>query len=288
MQNDSSQLITKYSKLAEALFPRLTDFAINLAAAFGIVIAGWLAARIICGVVERLLTRSTRIDPTIKPFISNVVRYSILIVVLFAAVERLGVQATSILAVIGAAGLAIGLALQGTLSNVAAGVMLLVLRPLRIDEYVDADGIVGTVREVGLFNTLLHSADGISLYVPNAKLWSATIKNYSRLGRRRLDINFRIAYERDVDQALAVLDTMLKQHKDVLTDPPPAVVVTEFADVAVLCTMQVWVRASNYIALSTELRRAAKRALDEADIGMAHGAFLFSVPDELKSVAKPS
>ena len=266
MDNTAAALITRYTSLAQVILPRITGWLLNLAGAFLILIVGWLAARLAGSIVRRLLARQARVDPTIKPFIVSVVRYTILIAVVLAAVAQVGVQTASILAVVGAAGLAIGLALQGTLSNVAAGVMLLALRPLRIDEYIDADGIAGTVKEVGLFNTTLYSIDGLCLFVPNAKLWGTTIKNYSRLGRRRFDIKVGVGYDADVDTARDELLTLMKSDYRVLQDPPPEVFVSDLGDSAVLMTMRAWVLSSDYLAVIADMKRAVKYALDTAGI----------------------
>lgn len=213
MDSTPETLLAKYSSIAEVVLPQVISWLLNVSAALGILIVGWIAARIVSGIVRNLLDRNPRIDPTIKPFISNVIRYTVSAVVIFAAIAQIGVETASILAVMGAAGLAIGLALQGTLSNVAAGVMLLVLRPMRVDEFIDAEGIMGTVKEVGLFSTMLYSVDGLCVYVPNATLWGSTIKNYSRLGRRRFDIPVGIAYEDDIDTAITHLKTVLADER---------------------------------------------------------------------------
>jgi small conductance mechanosensitive channel len=266
MENQAAALITKYSNIATVLLPRVTAWLLNLAGALLILAVGWLGARLIGGIVKRVLDRQPRIDSTIKPFLVSLVRYAILVLVVLAAVAQVGVQTASILAVVGAAGLAIGLALQGTLSNVAAGVMLLALRPLRVDEYIDADGIAGTVREVGLFNTTLYSIDGLCLFVPNAKLWGATIKNYSRLGRRRFDIQVGVGYDADVDTARAELMSLMSADPRVLKEPRPDVFVADLGDSAVLLTMRGWVASSDYLAVINDTKRAIKYALDAAGI----------------------
>ncbi|MFZ1988928.1 MAG: mechanosensitive ion channel domain-containing protein [Alphaproteobacteria bacterium] len=269
IEHKATALIGKYSDVVELILPRLVTWALDLAAAIAIIIIGWIAARALAGLTRRLLNKHTHIDATIKPVFVSLVRYAVLIIAFIAAIAEIGIATTSILAVLGAAGLAIGLALQGTLSNVAAGVMLLLLRPLRVSEYIESDGgVVGTVREVGLFSTLLHSPDGLALFVPNAKLWGTTIKNYSRLGRRLLSLDIRIAYEADMDAASKILLAVAKRDFRVLSETEPSIIVSNVADGAITLTLQAWVMASDFAAALSDLRRAVKLALEEAKIAV--------------------
>ena len=269
LEHKATALIGKYSDIVELVLPRLVNWALNLAAAIAIIIVGWIAARALAGLTRRLLSKRTQIDATIKPVFVSLVRYAVLMIAFIAAIAQIGIATTSILAVLGAAGLAIGLALQGTLSNVAAGVMLLLLRPLRVSEYIESDGgIAGTVREVGLFSTLLHSPDGLALFVPNAKLWGTTIKNYSRLGRRLLSLDVRIAYESDIDAATQILFAIAKNDFRVLSETEPSIIVSNVTDGTVTLTLQAWAMASDFVAALSDLRRAAKLALEDAKIAV--------------------
>lgn len=269
IEHKAATLIGKYSDVVELLLPRLVAWALDVAAAIAIIIIGWIAARTLAGITRNLLNKHTHIDATIKPVFVSLVRYAVLIIAFVAAIAEIGIATTSILAVLGAAGLAIGLALQGTLSNVAAGVMLLLLRPLRVSEYIESDGgVAGTVREVGLFATLLHSPDGLALFVPNAKLWGTTIKNYSRIGRRLLSFDVRIAYEANIDAASQILLAAAKKDFRVLGDPAPAIMVSNVADGTTTLTLQVWVMASDFGPALSDLRRAAKVALEGAQIAV--------------------
>jgi small conductance mechanosensitive channel len=164
------------------------DMGADIAGALVILIAGFIVAGWAQKALHRALTRSGKIDATVTPFLANTVRYTILIFVLIAVLAQFGVQTASIIAALGTIGLAIGLALQGTLSNVAAGLMLLFLRPFRVGGTVDADGIVGTVAEIGLFATQMKTPDGVFLAVPNGSLLGRSIKNFSRNPTRRVDV----------------------------------------------------------------------------------------------------
>jgi small conductance mechanosensitive channel len=268
MEHQAADILTKYAGLADIVVPQLVTWAVNVAGALAILIIGWIIARIAARIARHLLNKNPHMEGTIKPFLANLVRYTILILVVYAAIAQMGVPTASILAVLGAAGLAVGLALQGTLSNIAAGVMLLVLRPIRLEEYINADGIAGTVKEVGLFTTTLHSPDGLCLFVPNAKLSSATIQNYSRLGRRRLDLGVGIAYEADIDNAREVLLGVLKDEPRLLADTPPDVFVSDLGDSAVVLNMRGWTSSADYLATVADLKRTAKYALDKAGINI--------------------
>ena len=185
---------TTISPEIHALIQTGISFGLEIAAALAILALGWWLAGRVQKLILRTLDRLPRMDTTLKPFISSVARYAIIAITLVAVLARLGIQTTSIIAVLGAAGLAIGLALQGTLQNIAAGIMLLLLRPFKVDDYIDAGGIAGTVNEIGLFTTDMTTYDGVYRSVPNASLWNTSILNYSRLPTRRLDVPVGIAY----------------------------------------------------------------------------------------------
>ncbi len=184
--------------------------------------------------------------------IASLVRYGILIVVVVAVLAQIGIQTTSILAALGAAGLAIGLAIQGTLSNIAAGMMLLWLRPFRIGDYIDTGSAAGTVKDLGLFATELHSWDGIYLFVPNSELWNKKLINYSRLPTRLNDLAFGVDYADDLDKGLETLLAVAGADKRVLPDPAPLVFVDQLGDSAVVLRLRVWGANADY----WDLRRA--------------------------------
>lgn len=258
--------------MAEATLSSLTHwgdvaigYGLDFLGAAVLLIVGWIAAAWADRTVRALVARSPRIDATLKPLLGSLVRYAILLFVVTAALAQFGVQTTSIIAVVGAAGLTVGLALQGTLSNIAAGVMLLFLRPLEVGEYIEADGVAGTVDEVGVFTTQMRTFDGIYISVPNSLLWNKTIRNYSRLPTRRLDVAMPIGYGDDMEQAMAVLSGVLGDDARVLTDPAPQVVVTAM-DGAITMTMRLWTNAANFSDLQSDLLRVGRSRLSEAGI----------------------
>lgn len=252
----------------QVLLDQLASYALDAVGALVILLAGWWIAGRAQYLVRRALDRVPRIDDTLKPFLSSSVRYFVIVITFVAVLAEFGVQTTSIIAVLGAAGLAIGLALQGTLQNIAAGIMLLVLRPFRVGEYIDAGGVSGTVDAVNLFTTDMTTYDGIYRSVPNAELWNRNILNYSRNPTRRLDIPVGIAYEDDVEQALDLLLSHLSQDTRVLPDPGPQVLVTGLGDSSVDLTLPCWTNRTDFWPLRFELNKKVKLWLDAAGISI--------------------
>ena len=231
------------------------EYGVDIAGAIVLLVVGWTVAGWIRRVIRRTLDSVPVLDETLKPFIANLVRYAVLIFVLIAVLNQFGVQTTSIIAVLAAAGLAIGLALQGMLANVASGVMLLFLRPFNVGEYVEAGGIAGTVVGIGLFNTDIKSSAGPGLVVPNSKIWDGPITNFSRNPTRRFDIAVGIGYDDDIDGAMALLKGLLTGDDRVLDDPEPLVVVQELGDSAVIINLRAWTRSGDYGATVWDLNK---------------------------------
>ena len=231
------------------------EYGVDIAGAIVLLVVGWTVAGWIRRVIRRTLDSVPVLDETLKPFIANLVRYAVLIFVLIAVLNQFGVQTTSIIAVLAATGLAIGLALQGMLANVASGVMLLFLRPFNVGEYVEAGGIAGTVAEIGLFNTEIKSSAGPGLVVPNSKIWDGPITNFSRNPTRRFDIAVGIGYDDDIDGAMALLKGLLTGDDRVLDEPEPLVVVQELGDSAVIINLRAWTRSGDYGATVWDLNK---------------------------------
>ena len=231
------------------------EYGVDIAGAIVLLVVGWTVAGWIRRVIRRTLDSVPALDETLKPFLANLVRYAVLIFVLIAVLNQFGVQTTSIIAVLAATGLAIGLALQGMLANVASGVMLLFLRPFNVGEYVEAGGIAGTVAEIGLFNTEIKTSAGPGLVVPNSKIWDGPITNFSRNPTRRFDIAVGIGYDDDIDGAMALLKGLLTGDDRVLDDPEPLVVVQELGDSAVIINLRAWTRSGEYGATVWDLNK---------------------------------
>jgi small-conductance mechanosensitive channel len=250
-----------------ASWPVAEYLALNFVVTVIILIVGWTASGFAARAVKRMASRSPRIDPTIIPMMSTVTLWSIRIFVLIAVLSRFGVQTASVIAVLGAAGLAIGLALQGTLQNIAAGIMLLALRPLRAGEYISVVGKGdGTVAEVGLFLTRLIQFDGVHLTLPNSLVWGNPIINYSRNATRRLDVEVGVRLGDDLDLAMRELQALIDNHEYVLRDPPPRVMATEYRESTTILNLRVWVASANYWDLRFDLYRNALRVLERAGL----------------------
>ena len=253
--------------LAKAL-DLLGDFAVNLAIAAIIFVLTLLAARWASGAARKILgrTRLVRRDPTVLAFMVQIVRVVVIIIGMIAVLQRLGVQTTSIIAVLGAASLAVGLALQGTLSNVAAGVMLLILRPYRVGEAIDVGGASGTVQKLDLFTTQLTNANNHKIVIPNSKVLSDVIVNVTGQRTRRIEIKFTVGYGENLKDACAVLASVAKVNDRVLKDPAPWTGVTGLLDSAVQITLHAWVNNADWWQTQSDLMQAGKEALDEAGI----------------------
>jgi small conductance mechanosensitive channel len=206
-------------------------------------------------------------DLTLKPLIASLVRYVILILTLLLVVQQFGIQTTSLIAVLGAAGLAIGLALQGTLSNVASGVMLLVLRPFRVGHFVDvAGGKQGTVREIGLFTTLMTTRDGVYVSIPNSEIFGAVTVNYTRERLRRVTFKVPVDWVNDLELVEQTITEALAANDFVMKEPAPSTVVHELQDYAVVMRARAYVRSPDYWRALWSLQKGVKAALDKAKV----------------------
>ena len=263
---DLAQTAQDLGTLATVAWTALAEFLPRLAAALAVLVLGYLAAGWAARGVRRLMGRTDRLDATLVPVVAEVVRYGILIFVLISALGQLGVQTTSVLAALGAAGLAIGLALQGTLQNIASGLMLLWLRPFRVGDYVETASVAGTVEELDLFASRLKTWDGIYKFVPNSELWNTTLTNYTRNATRLILIEFGIAYEDDVATGRRVLKEHAEAHEHVLKSPDVLVVPLSLADSAVVLQLRAWARTADFWATRWDLTEGGKKALEAAGI----------------------
>lgn len=241
-------------------------FKINLAyltGALAVMLAGVILARLLSRWADRALTGNSRIEPTVAKFLSNLIRYALWVVVAVTVLTQFGVQTTSIIAALGGLALAVGLALQGTLSNVAAGVMILIQRPFRVGEYITAGTVSGTAQSIGLFTTELLQLDGLYVMVPNNELWNKAVVNASRMPTRRFELVVPIAYEDDLTLAKQAMLDLARADARVLAEPAPVAFVAALADNAVKVGFRVWCNAGDYLALSWALNEGVKLKFDE-------------------------
>jgi small conductance mechanosensitive channel len=251
-----------------ALSALIVSYSLSAIGAIVLLVVGYFVA----GLAERSIVAglsSVRgMDSTLVTFFSKIARYAVLALVVVMVLGQFGVQTASIIAAMGAIGLAIGLALQGTLQNIAAGIMLLVLRPLRIGEYVEVDDVAGTVEEIGLFASRLRAPDGVYILAPNSSLWNKPIRNYNRNRQRRKDIEIGIGYDDDIALAQRTLLDLAADDGRVFADPAAEAFVSALADSAVTVTLRYWTSDKDVLAVEKDLRRAAKETFDEKGISI--------------------
>ena len=240
----------------------------DIAGAFAVLIFGLLAAKLISGWVERALNRSPRFDATVANFLSNLVKYTLWAMVIVTVLTQFGVETTSILAALGGMALAIGLALQGTLSNVASGVMILVQRPFKIGEAISAGSVTGVVQQIGLFTTELKQFDGLFVMVPNSQLWNQAIINFHRHPIRRFELVVGIAYGDSMEQARKELLDIAAADERVLADPEPVAFVASLDDSAVGIGLRVWCATADFAPLGWAITEAAKARFDDVGISI--------------------
>lgn len=243
----------------------LFQYIVNIAAALLILIIGFIAAKVLASTFERIMHRR-KVDKTISSFIASLLKYTILAFVIIAALSRIGVQTASFIAVLGAAGLAIGLALQGSLSNFAAGVLIVGFRPFRAGDFVEVAGTSGTVQNVQILTTILLTPDNKEIIIPNASVFNSPITNYSRHEKRRLDLVIGVSYQADLAKTKEILKAVLNKEPRLLTDEATTIGVLELADSSINFAVRPWVKTSDYWPVRFDLLEAIKIALDEAGI----------------------
>lgn len=238
-------------------------FAQNILSAFGIFILGWLLSRWAHRLILNRLgnNKGLQADDTIRPLIAVVAKYAILLAAIYAALTQVGIAASSLLAVFGAAGLAIALAVQGTLSNIAAGIMLIFLRSMKVGEYIETPDVAGTVLEIGLFTTQIKRADGVFITAPNAQLWSSQITNYSRFKTRRVDVDIELARDNDLSEATVAIRAALEAQDAVINKDASEVVLLSFSPQTAILQSRFWLSSANLRDDTSKVSLALHEAL---------------------------
>jgi small conductance mechanosensitive channel len=247
----------------------VTEFGVKFLAAAAILIFGrWFAV-----LIRKLLiniTEKQNVEPTLAQFINNICYYALVTFVVIAALGQLGIETTSFIAVLGAAGLAIGFALQGSLSNFAAGFLIIIFRPIKAGDLIDAAGTEGIVESISLFTTILRTPDNKTIIIPNAKLTDDTITNYSTKGIRRIDFIFGVGYNDDLDKVRTVIEDVLSTDSRVLKDPEITIGVAELADSSVNFAVRPWVNADDYWAVFFNINEQMKKRFDAEGISIPY------------------
>lgn len=245
------------------VLPFLTEWGLKVVGAIAVLIIGRMVAGMIRSGIRKAMTKA-EVDATLIPFVASLVYYLVLAVVIIAVLSLFGIQTTSLIAVLGAAGLAVGLALQGTLSNFAAGVMLLLFRPFKVGDWVEIGGIAGSVIAVRIFSTILKTGDNIMITVPNAQVWGGTIKNYNGFDTRRIDLVMGIDYGDDIQVAMETIGKIVNADDRVLAEPAPLIAVSNLGDSAVEIVVRPWVSGADYWGVRFDLTRQLKEGLEAA------------------------
>ncbi len=229
------------------------------------LVVGWLIAKSLTGILDRIM-RKAKVEPTLIGFATTLAYAMLMTMVVISAIQKLGVPTTSFVAVVGAAGLAIGLALQSSLANFASGVMVIIFRPFKAGDFVEAGGVSGTIEEVQVFATILKTPDNKRVIVPNAAITSGTITNYSTNDTRRIDFVFGIGYGDDIKQAKDVLQDIIAKDKRILREPAAAIAVAELADNSVNIIVRPWVNTSDYWSVHCDIIELVKLRFDAENI----------------------
>ncbi|MBT8041608.1 MAG: mechanosensitive ion channel [Pontiella sp.] len=243
------------------------EYGVKILGALIILIVGfWLVKMIRRGIVKLMTSRE--VDPTLISFMASLISVAMKIFVIVAALEKLNIKTTSFIAILGAAGLAIGLALQGSLANFAAGVLMIIFKPFKVGDFIEAGGAMGGVIEIGIFTTILKSPDNKKVIVPNAQVTGGNITNFNANGTRRIEIIAGIGYGDDINKAKSVINNIITADERILKDPEPTVAVIELADSSVNIVVRPWVNAADYWGVYFDTMEAIKKKFDENDVSI--------------------
>lgn len=253
--------------LIAKVYELLTVYGLRIIAAIIILVLGRWVALGVAKLINRVMIK-TNVDATLVSFVHHLVYVGLLVIVVIAALNQLGIQTASFIAVIGAAGLAVGLALQGSLANFAAGVLMLIFRPFKLGDYIEGAGTAGTVEKIEIFTTQLKSPDNRTIIIPNAKLMGENITNYTVKGTRRVDFVFGIGYGDNIDDARNIIKEIIDEDKRVLKDPEPMIVVSELGDSSVNFTVRAWTSTNDYWSFYFDTTEKVKKQFDAKGINI--------------------
>jgi len=253
--------------IVEILMDWATTYGLKIVGAIALLVIGRIVVGILTGVVKRLMNRSNT-DETLTKFVVSLTKIALMTFIFIAALGTLGVQTASFVAIIGAAGLAIGFALQGSLSNFASGVMLIIFRPFKAGDYIEAGGTSGSIETIQIFNTILKTPDNKKVILPNSKITGDIIINYSAMETRRVDMVFGIGYGDDIKKAKATLERILSEDPRVLKDPASTVAVLELADSSVNFAVRPWVKRVDYWGVYSDITEKVKLTFDQEGISI--------------------
>lgn len=247
------------------IYTYLAEYGLKIVGAVLIFLVGRWVAKLLARLGGKAMTKA-KMDPTLVHFVQDLCYVALLVFVIIAVLAKLGIQTASFIAVLGAAGLAVGLALQGSLSNFAAGVLMLIFKPIRVGDFVEAGGAKGSVKQLGIFTTVLNAPDNVRIIVPNSQVMGGSISNYTVNGTRRVDMVIGVSYGDDLKKAKEVIEGVLRAESRILADPAPVVAVSALADSSVNFVVRPWVNVADYWPTYFDLTARIKVALDENGI----------------------
>ena len=253
------------NQIVEFMKTQGIDLGINIIIAIVIFYVGKFVVGLVVRGMRKVMHRQ-EVDKTLETFVSNLLRMVLMVVVIIAAIGQVGIQTTSFIAIFGAAGLAVGLALQGSLSNFAAGVLIVLFRPYKVGDFVEAAGIAGVVEQVQILTTVLRTGDNKQIIVPNGQIMDSIITNYSAKDTRRIDMVVGVSYDDDLDKVRATIDELIAADERILSDPAPTVAVSELADSSVNFVVRPWVNTADYWGVMFDLTEAIKKRFDKEGI----------------------
>lgn len=255
-----------FNQYSESLVPLFVEYGLSIIGAILILFVGWTIASWASKKVVKKTRDSERVDETLIPILGQTVRVLLLLVTILAVLNQFGVETASIIAVLGASALAIGLALQGTLSNVAAGAMLLILRPFKVGDAVTIGGTTGVVDSISLFTTEMHTFDNIGISMPNSQVWGNEIQNLNQFDTRRVDMEFGISYDDDMDKAIHIIQEILDADERVLDEPEPLLAIGNLGDSSVVIRVRPWTKTPDVWPLRYDIIKKVKEEFDKNDV----------------------
>jgi small conductance mechanosensitive channel len=267
MEEEIAKLSDLTNQAMELVQTKGLEFLVSLVTALLIFFIGKWVVKIVTNSIRKLMNKN-EVDPTLTSFVTNLVRMTLLVFVVIAAIDQLGIQSAQFIAVLGAAGLAVGLALQGSLSNFAAGVLIVLFRPYKVGDWVEAAGISGAVERVEILTTILKTGDNKRVIVPNSQIMDAIITNYSANETRRVDMTVGVSYSDDLDKVRRTLEELIEADDRILDDPGCTIAVGELADSSVNFVVRPWVRTADYWSVKFDLTEAIKKRFDQEGISI--------------------
>lgn len=263
----TESLMGQANGLAEKATEWVATYGMRVIGALLILLIGLWAAKLVRRVIARMMERS-KLEPMLVSFVSSLAYCGMVVFVVIAALEKLDVKTTSFVAILGAAGLAVGLALQGSLANFASGVLIVIFKPFKVTDFIEAAGVKGIVQDMHIFTTTLNTPDNKKVIIPNAKLTADNITNYSAYDKRRVDLTAGISYGDDIDKARASIEAVLAENTKILRDPAPKIAVVEMADSSVNFVVRPWTRSETYWDVYFEVTEGIKKRFDADGISI--------------------